>query len=879
MSTGTLMLRRSVLITLFALLLGTPCFAKSYGPMTFNWRYEGQHGQSYRVVFTVQAGLLGSSDWAYGPTSNGPFSTGAHPPLGSWVNLYPGSTGSLTLPLQVFNSYGTKLATIVLVGQVTAVDPAHDLFYVTATGQMDFPSPGTYTAELATSARLSNLLNNNNDLSFIARAQVVIDPSSPNNSPVATLPPIVYIPKNQLTSFSLNVTDPDGDALTYSFATAAETELNSSVPHCGTLSSQNFYRFMWLSTGWSSSPTGVVTVETRDRQPNILGYACPYPVATGLYAVQFHVSDVRNGARLNSIPLEMLIQVVPESSGSPPQIAINGSTEPPTFAVNRGSPLTFQLTGSDPDSQPTLISGPLPEGATMTPTLPITATSPATTFTWTPTTENWGGPAFGTYRIDFAVNDSTNLKKILPVTINVFRSPPPVITCTIPATLEATSSAGGTLEVSAEVGDPDSASATITWERDGTVVHTGSLALPTWPARASTSWSYALGLGSHTIRVKASDEQNTQATCQGTVLVRDTTPPVMPALVNLVIEATSASGAAVPYVVPNANDAVDGARPLACTPASGSTFPIATTVVTCSATDGAGNSATAAFTVTVRDSTPPAIGPVVPSPQVLWPANHQFVPVGVSYSVTDYTGATCTLAVTSNEPDKGLGDGDLPGDWRVVDPKKVELRAERAGTGNGRIYTLAVRCADPYGNASTAATTVMVPQSMASGGKGMLSVTKVCNAQPPVQVTLNDGRLAVAALVGTKVTVCNTSGVTITGVKVEDLPTGFTTALNLTFNSGQATSVNLNPQGQTGDCATTDLVTYLPKSCEMESTLDYDPVTNAVKLSNGVCVFSGTATAYNGTVLTTNGTVPQATNSNSCHMCPGSPNNACSKGN
>src|SRR5207253_2234501 len=44
-----------------------------------------------------------------------------------------------------------------------------------------------------------------------------------------------------------------------------------------------------------------------------------------------------------------------------------------------------------------------------------------------------------------------------------------------------------------------------------------------------------------------------------------------------------------------------------CVPASGSTFALGTTPVSCSATEAAGLSASASFTVTVVDTTPPAV--------------------------------------------------------------------------------------------------------------------------------------------------------------------------------------------------------------------------------------------------------------------------------
>ena len=58
------------------------------------------------------------------------------------------------------------------------------------------------------------------------------------------------------------------------------------------------------------------------------------------------------------------------------------------------------------------------------------------------------------------------------------------------------------------------------------------------------------------------------------------------------------------YVPPTATDAV-GVVTQGCVPASGSTFPVGTTTVTCTATDAASHSAVVTFTITVRPVTVP----------------------------------------------------------------------------------------------------------------------------------------------------------------------------------------------------------------------------------------------------------------------------------
>jgi HYR domain len=79
----------------------------------------------------------------------------------------------------------------------------------------------------------------------------------------------------------------------------------------------------------------------------------------------------------------------------------------------------------------------------------------------------------------------------------------------------------------------------------------------------------------------------------------DTTPPTLQAPSGIVVDATSPQGAVVTYSVIAADNA-DPDPSVACSPASGSTFAIGSTAVSCTATDDAGNSASANFTVRVR---------------------------------------------------------------------------------------------------------------------------------------------------------------------------------------------------------------------------------------------------------------------------------------
>lgn len=70
------------------------------------------------------------------------------------------------------------------------------------------------------------------------------------------------------------------------------------------------------------------------------------------------------------------------------------------------------------------------------------------------------------------------------------------------------------------------------------------------------------------------------------VTVVDTTLPTVVVPGNIVAEATSAAGATVGYAT-SVHDVVDGAVTVDCSPASGATFELGATVVSCRATDEA----------------------------------------------------------------------------------------------------------------------------------------------------------------------------------------------------------------------------------------------------------------------------------------------------
>ena len=119
--------------------------------------------------------------------------------------------------------------------------------------------------------------------------------------------------------------------------------------------------------------------------------------------------------------------------------------------------------------------------------------------------------------------------------------------------------------------------------------------------------------------------------------IPDTVPPVISGVpAPIVAEATSAAGAVVAYAEPTAVDDRDGVVAVSCAPASGSTFHLGTTTVTCGATDSSGNSSSRSFTVTVRDTTAPALA---------CPPSQSVGATSASGAIVSYPAATVSDAV------------------------------------------------------------------------------------------------------------------------------------------------------------------------------------------------------------------------------------------
>lgn len=123
----------------------------------------------------------------------------------------------------------------------------------------------------------------------------------------------------------------------------------------------------------------------------------------------------------------------------------------------------------------------------------------------------------------------------------------------------------------------------------------------------------------------------------------------------------------------------------------------------------ANNSASA--TITVNHN--PVCTALSASPGTLWPPNHKFALVTVG-GATDSDGnalTTTITGVTQDEPLLGGGSGSFTPDaaWVSGHPNQVWIRAERDGTGDGRVYRVAATVTDGHGGSCSGVALVTVP--------------------------------------------------------------------------------------------------------------------------------------------------------------------------
>jgi len=139
-------------------------------------------------------------------------------------------------------------------------------------------------------------------------------------------------------------------------------------------------------------------------------------------------------------------------------------------------------------------------------------------------------------------------------------------------------------------------------------------------------------------------------------------------------------------------------------------------------TTGTCGTATQTATLTVTSGTP--VIHLSSTSATMWPPNHQYQTFNVTDFVssatagcdgnTDVTGSVVIQSVSSDEPEDNPsgGDGTTLNDIVIApDCKSVQLRRERDGNLDGRVYTITFKVTDSFGNTATATVKVYVPKT------------------------------------------------------------------------------------------------------------------------------------------------------------------------
>lgn len=305
----------------------------------------------------------GTSTCPVGFVATGGTGAGSCPAINSVV-----SPGSITITGPGYSK------TIPISLTVTSVNSVEDWFTGSFTTDVTFPvtgvNPAFYTASFANSARLSSLAEGNNDQAWNVATGITVPATGGaiNQPPTSSTLPIIYLARNQTTTFGLPVSDPNGDIPTFRFSTAAESSLVTTIPGAT-----------------QSNPMTITAAGVIQWTPH----------TDGLYSAQFHVQDPAGAYTVIDLLFRVQVAINP-----PPTVLVNGFSTPQTFTGTAGVPIGFPVSASSNPAGGTLLlsAGAVPVGSTMSPGLPISAVAASSFF-------NWNVPVPGTYVLNFSALD------------------------------------------------------------------------------------------------------------------------------------------------------------------------------------------------------------------------------------------------------------------------------------------------------------------------------------------------------------------------------------------------------------------------------------------------------------------------------------------
>jgi hypothetical protein len=190
-----------------------------------------------------------------------------------------------------------------------------------------YASAGVFNLSAGSCCRISTLQNGNADDSFTLQATLdLTQPVGTNiGGPVAQAPIIVPLPQTtagNFATFQLPFADPDGDDMTVTVSSSAQSGLTTILPTAGANTA-------------SVSSTGLLSWDTSGTT---LGQK---------YAIQLRVSEDDSA---NSIPIDFIIEISNSTANQAP--FVNGQS----ITLELGDVLSTTVTGGDPDNGPSSLT-------------------------------------------------------------------------------------------------------------------------------------------------------------------------------------------------------------------------------------------------------------------------------------------------------------------------------------------------------------------------------------------------------------------------------------------------------------------------------------------------------------------------------------------
>jgi len=466
---------------------------------TFNWTPTTAQAGNYSVTFTASNALSGSATTAIfvSPSeSNAPVVTAPATVSGA-------ANALITFPVTAIDPNGDPITTFTASG--TAIT-AGGSFTTNASNTSGTFSWTPTNAQLGT---FSVTFTAANALSGTATTFITV---GDDRAPVVTAPATASTPENALLTFTVNASDPDGDAI------LSLTAAGSAITGGGTF------------TANASNTSG-----TFSWTPNF--------TQAGNYAVTFTASNALSGAATTTISVG--------GPGRPPVVLA-----PATASAPPNAPMSFTVSAADPDGEAivSLTAAPLPSGATFT----SNAAHTSGTFAWTPTNAQ-----LGTYSVTFTASNTLSGSATTAITVTASDRPPIV---SAPATATFGENVFGSFTVSAS--DPDG-EAINSLTATGTVLTAGASFVSNASHTSGTlSWTPSFGqLGSYSATFTAANALTGSASTAITV-AQIFTPPVVTAPATV----TGSEGTLISFTV-TASDPDDAIISLTATPLPpGATF-------------------------------------------------------------------------------------------------------------------------------------------------------------------------------------------------------------------------------------------------------------------------------------------------------------------